>query len=89
VLMERSCQGENRESGWLTLELYRDAPSGGMVDVRQGSPGAFDKAVWWWPPVGAADAGPMQIQLWEGREVSGGRIVLGSKTHHPMRTEVG
>jgi hypothetical protein len=47
------------------------------------------KAVWSWPPVGAADAGPMQIQLWEGRELSRAQMVLGSKTHHPMRTEVG
>jgi hypothetical protein len=27
---------------------------------------ASGKAVWTWPPVGAVDAGPMQIQWWEG-----------------------
>jgi len=27
----------------------------------------FDKAVWRWPPVVAADAGPMEIQWWEER----------------------
>ena len=32
----------------------------------RGVPRAFDKAVWTWPPVIAADAGTMQIQCWEG-----------------------
>ena len=32
----------------------------------RGVPRAFGKAVWTWPPVIAADAGTMQIQMWEG-----------------------
>jgi hypothetical protein len=35
-------------------------------EVKQGSPGAFDKAVSTWPLTIAVDAGPMEIQLWEG-----------------------
>ena len=31
----------------------------------QVAPRAFDKAVRTWPPVIAAGAGPMEIQLWE------------------------
>ena len=34
--------------------------------MKLGSLGAFDKAVWAWPPVGAVDAGPVEIQLTEG-----------------------
>ena|SRR5262252_8265839 len=34
--------------------------------MKLGSLGAFDKAVWAWPPVAAVNAGLMQIQLAEG-----------------------
>ena len=37
---------------------------------------AFGKAVWRWPPVIAADAGPMQIQLWEGVSLRCAEAVL-------------
>ena len=51
--------------------------------MKLGSLGAFDKAVWGWPPVGAADAGPMQIQLGgrNGFEVSGSCAA----EHDPLR----
>ncbi len=39
---------------------------GARCERMQGFLGASGKVVWRWPPMGAADAGPMQIQLWEG-----------------------
>jgi hypothetical protein len=59
----------------VTLELYRrrasiEASSGSTVLWR-----AFDKAVRTKPPVVAADAGPMQIQLREGEVSSCARAV--------------
>ena len=51
--------------------------------MKLGSLGAFDKAVCMWPLVGAADAGPMQIQLGgrNGFEVSGSCAA----GHDPLR----
>ena len=48
---------------------------------------ASGKAVWRWPPVVAADAGPMQIQLGEGRgfEVCRGCAAGHNPSHHTPR----
>jgi len=37
---------------------------------------AAGKAVWTWPPVVEVDAGPMQIQSWEGTALSRAETVL-------------
>ena len=50
-------------------------------------PRASGKAVWTWPPVGAVDAGPMQIQWWEGAALSGAETVRSGATHHTARPE--
>ncbi len=50
---------------------------------------AFGKAVWTWPPVGAVDAGPMQIQWWEGSALSRVETVLQGTTHERVHAEVG
>jgi hypothetical protein len=50
---------------------------------------ASGKAVWTWPPVGAADAGPMQIQWWEGAGLSRAETVLQGTTHDTVRVKVG
>ena len=43
---------------------------------------ASGKAVWTWPPVGAVDAGPMQIQLREGVSLRCAEAVLQSRSHN-------
>jgi hypothetical protein len=48
---------------------------------------ASGKAVWTWPPVGAADAGPMQIQLREGVSLRCAETVRSGATHHTTRPE--
>jgi hypothetical protein len=48
---------------------------------------AFDKAVRRKPPAVAADAGPMQIQLWEGSVRSWGGTVHGSTAAGSEREE--
>ena len=39
-------------------------------------PRVSGKAVWTWPPVVVVDAGPMQIQWWEGAALSRAETVL-------------
>jgi hypothetical protein len=46
----------------------------------QAAPCASGKAVWRWPPVVAADAGLMQIQLWEETILRCATTVLRSMT---------
>ena len=48
---------------------------------------ASGKAVWTWPPVGAVDAGPMQIQLRKGVSVRCAEAVLWSATHDTAGAE--
>ena len=64
----------------LTLELYRRRVSAekqtGWEVLR-----ASGKAVWTWPSVVAADAGPMQIQLREGVHLRCAEGVLQGTTH--------
>ena len=48
---------------------------------------ASGKAVWTWPPVGATDAGPMQIQLREGVSLRCADTVLSGATQHTARPE--
>jgi len=50
-------------------------------------PRASGKAVWTWPPVGAVDAGPMQIQLREGVSLRCTETVRSGATHHKARPE--
>ena len=50
---------------------------------------ASGKAVWTWPPVGAVDAGPMQIQWGEGVALSRVETVLQGTTHDTVHAEVG
>jgi len=50
----------------MTLALYRRRAFRKKVCTRAVLRRAFDKAVRRKPPVVAADAGLMQIQLWEG-----------------------
>jgi hypothetical protein len=50
----------------MTLALYRRRAFRKKVRVSTVFWRAFDKAVRRKPPAVAADAGPMQIQLWEG-----------------------
>jgi hypothetical protein len=50
-------------------------------------PRASGKAVWTWPPVGAVDAGPMQIQLREGVSLRCAETVLSGATHDTARPE--
>jgi hypothetical protein len=50
---------------------------------------ASGKAVWTWPPVGAVDAGPVQIQSWEGAALSHADTVLQGTTHERVRAESG
>ena len=50
---------------------------------------ASGKAVWTWPPVVAVDAGPMQIQSWEGAALSRAEAVLQGTTHNTVRAEIG
>jgi len=47
------------------------------------------KAVWTWPAVVAVDAGPMQIQWWEGAAVSLAETVLQGTTPYTVGTEIG
>ncbi len=47
------------------------------------------KAVWTWPPLVAVDAGPMQIQSWEGAALSRAGTVLQGTKHERVRAEVG
>jgi hypothetical protein len=56
---------------------------------RQGSLRASGKAVWTWPPVVAVDAGPMQIQWWEGAALGRAETVLQGATHDIVRAEIG
>jgi len=42
-----------------------------------------------WPPVVAVDAGPMQIQSWEGAVVSRAETVLQGTTHDTVSAEIG
>jgi len=55
----------------------------------QGVPRAFGKAVWTWPPVIAADAGTMQIQLWEETVLRCATAALWSMTFHTADRENG
>ena len=48
---------------------------------------ASGKVVWTWPPVGAVDAGPMQIQLRKGVSVRCAEAVLWSATHDTAGAE--
>jgi hypothetical protein len=48
---------------------------------------ASGKAVWTWPPVGAADAGLMQIQWREGVSLRCAETVLSGATHDTARPE--
>jgi len=48
---------------------------------------ASGKVVWTWPPVGATDAGPMQIQLGKGVGVRCADAVLWSGTHDTAGAE--
>jgi len=57
--------------------------------VGQGSPRAFDKAVWAWPPVGAVDAGPVEIQLTEGMVLRCPEAAPRSTTHYAAYPEIG
>jgi hypothetical protein len=57
--------------------------------MKLGSLGAFDKAVCMWPLVGAADAGPMQIQLGEGRVWRCAEAPPRSTTHYVAYPEIG
>jgi hypothetical protein len=50
---------------------------------------AFDKSVWTWPPVGAADAGPMEIQLWGRVRLRRAEAVLPGTLHDTVRSEMG
>ena len=54
-----------------------------MRDVLRAS----GKAVWGWPPVGATDAGLMQIQLREGVSLSCAETGLSGATHDTTRPE--
>ena len=56
---------------------------------RQGALRASGKAVWTWPPVVAVDAGPMQIQWWEGAALSRAESVLQGTTHDTVRADIG
>ena len=56
---------------------------------RRGVLRASGKAVWTWPSVVAVDAGPMQIQSWEGAALSGAETVLQGTTHDTVRAEIG
>jgi hypothetical protein len=56
---------------------------------RRGALRASGKAVWTWPPVVAVDAGPMQIQRWEGAALSRAETVLQGTTHDTVRAEIG
>jgi len=55
----------------------------------RGTPCASGKAVWTWPLVVAVDAGPMQIQSWEGAALSRVEGVLQGTTHGTVRAEIG
>ena len=57
-------------------------------EVGQGSPRAFDKAVWAWPPVGAVDAGPVEIQLTEGMVLRCPEAAPRSTTHYAAYPEI-
>jgi hypothetical protein len=50
-------------------------------------PRASGKAVWTWPPVGATDAGAMQIQLKERVSLRCAETVLSGATHNTARSE--
>jgi hypothetical protein len=50
---------------------------------------ASGKAVWTWLPVVAVDAGPMQIQWWEGAALSPAETVLQGTTQDTVRAEIG
>src|SRR6267154_1962119 len=47
---------------------------------KRGAQRVSGKAVWRWPPVVAVDAGPMQIQWWEGAGLSRAETVLQGTT---------
>ena len=77
---------ENPSGSWLTLGLYRMrvlAEKQAEREVLRAS----GKAVWTWPPVGAVDAGPMQIQLRKGVSVRCAEAVLWSATHYTAGAE--
>ena len=50
---------------------------------------ASGKPVWTWPSVIAVDAGPMQIQLGEGRVWRCAETVLQGTTQHGASLEIG
>jgi hypothetical protein len=50
---------------------------------------ASGKAVWTWPLVVAVDAGPMQIQSWEGAVLRRVETVLQGTRHDTLGTEIG
>jgi hypothetical protein len=56
---------------------------------RRGVLRASGKAVWTWPPVVAVDAGPMQIQWWEGAAVSLAETALQGTTQDTVDAEIG
>ena len=57
--------------------------------MKLGSLGAFDKAVWAWPPVAAVDAGLMQIQLAEGTVLRCPEAAPRSTSHYGAYPEIG
>jgi hypothetical protein len=60
-----------------------------MSERSRGALRASGKAVWTWPPVVAGDAGPMQIQSWEGAALSRAETLLQGTTHDRVRAEIG
>src|SRR5229473_1707857 len=55
----------------------------------RGAPCASGKSVWRWPPVVAADAGLMQIQLWEETVLRCAEAAPWSMTRHSADRENG
>ena len=72
---------------WLTLGLYRMRVPSLSSEREAGVLRASGKVVWTWPPVGAVDAGPMQIQLRKGVSVRCAEAVLWSATHDTAGAE--
>jgi len=64
-----------------------DARSRVKSERRRGVLRASGKAVRTWPSVVAVDAGPMQIQLWEGAALGRGETVLQGTTRDTVHAE--
>jgi hypothetical protein len=58
----------------INASALPDARSRVKRERRRGVLRASGKAVWTWPSVVAVDAGPMQIQLWEGAALAVARL---------------